>query len=130
MMRAFIRSLIVDDPTLQALNVTPAGVFMGDADTPQERPFVQLRWGGTTPGVGAVDRRSLVVWVHDNPGDYTRVDAVLTRIKALFKGVAAAPHSSGWISQLDWVNDSDDLTDDGHGTITRNTTHTLIGSGN
>ncbi len=129
-MRAMIRQLLISDPTLQSLNVVPEAVFMGDADTPQERPFIQLRWGGTTPGIGGVDRRALITWVHDRPGDYTRIDAILRRVRQLYDQVAGAEHESGWTSQIDWVNDSDDLSDDGHGTITRNTTHTLIGSGN
>jgi hypothetical protein len=130
-MRAYIRGLLLGDATLESLGiVSPEQVFAGDADTPMERPFIQLRWGGVTPGIGGVDPRGLVTWVHDNPGDYARIDAVLRRVKALYAGVYGVAHETGWLTQIDWVNDTDDLTDDGHGTITRNTTHTLIGSGN
>lgn len=129
-MRAYIAGLLVADATLAAQGVVQAGVISGDVDTPADRPFVQLRWGQATPGLSTVDNRVLVIWVHDTPGDYTRIDTIVRRIKEIFRGVSAQPHETGWITEIQWVTDSDDLTDDGHGTITRTTTHNLVSSGN
>ena len=129
-MRTLIRQVLIADPTLIGFGVAPGAVLAGDVDTPAERPFLNLRWGATTPGMDVVDRRSLVIWVHDKPGDYTRIDSIIRRIKSLFGALAGEAHSSGWLSQVEWVTDSNDLVDDGHGTITRTTTHNLVGSGN
>lgn len=122
--------MLVADAMLTTLGVTEAGVIAGDVDTPSARPFVQLRWGQATPGLSTVDNRVLVIWVHDVPGDYEKIDAIIRRIKQLFQGIAGAQHAFGWITVVEWVTDSDDLTDDGHGTITRTTTHNLVSSGN
>lgn len=129
-MRTVIAQALMNDATLAGLGITSAGVYSGDVDTPQERPFIQLRWGQTTPGLDAVDNRVLVVWVHDRPGDYTTIDSIVRRIKEIFRSIEATQHDAGWILKIEWVTDSDDLTDDGHGTITRTTTHNLVASGN
>lgn len=129
-MRTVIRQAIANDVTLAGLGVVPSGVLAGDVDTPTERPFIQLRWGETSPGLSTVDNRVLAIWVHDQPGDYTRIDSIIRRIKQIFDGLTPVQHSTGWLLEIEWVTDSDDLTDDGHGTITRTTTHTLVGSGN
>lgn len=129
-MRTVIAQALMNDATLAGLGITSEGVYAGDVDTPQERPFIQLRWGQTTPGLDTVDNRVLVVWVHDRPGDYIAIDAIVRRIKDIFRSLEATQHASGWILKIEWVTDSDDLTDDGHGTITRTTTHNLVASGN
>jgi hypothetical protein len=128
-MRTVIRSTIADDLGLRQLGVVPDAVYAGDIDTPPERPFIQLRWGGTAPGVGAVGVRQLAVWVHDAPNDYTRIDGILRRVRFLMSSLVGVVHDSGWLTQVDWNTDSDDLSDDGHGTITRNSTYTVVGSG-
>lgn len=130
--RSWVRSIITADATLLGLGVVAAGVLAGDVDTPRDRPFINIRWGVTTPGVGGVDRRSVVVWVHDKPGDYTRIDTILKRIKFLLAAqptAGTADMGGGYAVGLQWLTDSDDLVDDGHGTITRTTTHLLVGSG-
>jgi hypothetical protein len=130
MMRALIRQALIGDATLAGLGVVAPGVISGDVDTPAERPFLQLRWGQTTPGLSTVDRRVLIIWVHDKPGNYSRIDSIIRQIKVILAGLEADQHSSGWLLKTEWITDSEDLTDDGHGTITRTTTHNLVGSGN
>lgn len=140
-MREIIRAALVNDATLQGLGVAVDGsnVYAGNVDTPTQRPFLQMRWGGADPGVGrgagAMAKRGLVIWVHDTAdqfggGDYARIDSIIRRIKAIFADFVAEVWSDGAVSVIDWLVDSDDLSDDGHGTITRNTTFAVVGTGN
>ena|SRR5688500_5943102 len=128
-MRALVRLALIQDPTLITLGVVPEGVFAGDVDTPDQRPFLQLRWSNTTPGVDVVSRRDLVIWVHDNAGDYERIDSVIRRIKTIMSQLVGVPHAAGYLMVCEWTGDSADLTDDGHGTITRTTSFSIVGTG-
>lgn len=133
-MRSLIRSRILADGQLAAAGVLPAGTLAGQVDTPTERPFLNLIWGDTGEGLAVVKRRLLTVWVHDNPGDYWRIDQILVRLRSVLTGIEAtawteAGGQSGWVTAVRWEGDSGDLTDDGHGTIVRTSSYSIIGSG-
>lgn len=133
-MREIIVAAIRGSADITDLGVASEAVFAGDIDTPTQRPFIQLRWGSTTPGMGTpgrgMDRRGLVIWVHDQPNDYTRIDQIIRAMKRMFYDLVATPDGAGdWLSQMDYVGDSDDLSDDGHGTICRTSTWTIVGTG-
>lgn len=121
---------IVADPTLNSLGITSASSFAVDVDTPPTRPFLQLRWGRNDVGLDVVTRRNLVIWAHDEPGDYSiAVDPIILRLRALLPGLEGQSNGSGHLIAVEWAGDSEDLTDDGHGTITRNVSFSLVGSG-
>lgn len=128
-MRTIVRLALTADAPLATLGVVPEGVLSGDVDTPEQRPFIQLRWNNTSPGLDVVSRRDLVVWIHDMPGDYDRIDSVIRRIKTVMASLVGVAHSSGHLMVAEWTGDSADLTDDGHGTITRTTSFSLVGTG-
>lgn len=128
-MRALIRTRIIGDPQLKALGVTSAGTLAGQVDTPTARPFLNLIWGDTSPGQSVVSRRLLTIWVHDVPNDYSRIDSIILRLKAVLSAIEAERGSSGWVSLVEWQGDSGDLNDAGHGTIVRTSTFRIIGSG-
>jgi hypothetical protein len=130
-MRTMIYHALANDATLRSLGVDANAFYAGDIDTPDERPFVNLRWGLTqaVPSIGAVAPRQLAIWVHDTPNDYARIDAIIRRIKQIFAGLVGARHELGYITVIEWNGDSDDGKDDGHGTIFRSTGHSIIGSG-
>jgi len=75
-MRALIYQAIIGDVQLNALGIVDDSSFAVDVDTPQSRPFLQLRWGINEVGMNhtAVTRRNLTIWAHDTPGDYGRID--------------------------------------------------------
>lgn len=128
-MRIAIPEMILEDPTLQALGVDT--VLTGDVDTPMGRLFINLRWGQSIPGVWDSNRHSLVIWVHDEPNDYSRIVKILKRLRVMFReyeGGRTTFDSGAYISAIDWVSESSDLIDEGHGTITRQTTFEIIGS--
>lgn len=128
-MRALVRFALVNDATLQSLGFVAEGILAGDIDTPEQRPFIQLRWSTTTPGLDVVSRRNLVVWVHDTPGDYDRIDRSIRRIRQVLTGLVGAQHDFGHLMVCEWTGDSEDLADDGHGTITRTTSFSIVGTG-
>lgn len=131
-MRELVYQTIANDTQLHALGLTVDAVSSGDVDSPAERPYVVLRWGETTPGVDKdtrrVNSRNLVVWIHDQPGDYTRIDQILKRIRTVLIGLYAAQTSTGWLTGVDWTTDSSDLSDDVTGTIARTSAYQVIGS--
>jgi hypothetical protein len=126
-MRALIRNAIATDPTLMGLGVALSNVLSGDVDTPQGRPFINLRWGTTSEGLAHVTRRNLTIWVHDRPGDYdAKIDPIIRRLRVILPGLEGVAHPYG---SVEWAGDSEDLVDDGHGTIARTTSYSLVGSG-
>lgn len=129
-MRALVRSAIIADATLITLGVVGPGTFAVDVDTPPQRPFLQLRWGRTDPGLSVVNRRNLVIWVHDKPGDYTlRIDPICIRLRSVLAALVGQSNGLGHVVDVEWLGDSEDLVDDGHKTIARTTSFSLVGSG-
>ncbi len=130
-MRSLIAQTILADATLTGLGVVEETLFAGDVDTPPNVLWLNLRWGQVpaVPSVAAMATRNLTIWVHDEPNDYSKIDQVVRRLRELLPGIEAAEHDSGWINSIRWAGDSDDLTDDGHGTITRTTSYTIVGTG-
>jgi hypothetical protein len=129
-MRALVRAAIIADATLNSLGIDSDNAFAVDVDTPADRPFLQLRWGRNDVGLDVVTRRNLVVWVHDKPGDYTvRIDPIILRLRTLLAGLEGQSNGLGHLIAVEWAGDSEDLIDDGHKTITRNASFSLVGSG-
>jgi hypothetical protein len=128
-MRALIRQAIIADATMAGYGINGANSFAVDVDTPQSRPFLQLRWGRNDAGIDRVTIRNLVVWVHDKPGDYALIDGILLRLRDLIPSLVGESNGTGHLVDVTWAGDSEDLADDGHGTITRNSSFILVGSG-
>lgn len=139
-LRALLRDALVGDSALRLLlgaatdAEAEAAVYAGNADSAQERPFVNLKWQETSPGMETVDRRPVVVWVHDRPDDYGVVDAILRRVREILTGdaligVEAPDSTGGWSVDVQWTGDSPDGFDPDRGTIWRTGTYTVTGSG-
>lgn len=139
-MRADIRLALLGDATIQhvlskagkqpAVIAATSGADgdLGDAVLP--RPHLILRWGSLSPGIGPVNRKDLTVWAHDEPGDYGDIETLLNRVRAVLTDMVAKPLSNGgWLTCVEWQGDSEDGYDDGPGTITRNGTYIITGSG-
>ena len=135
-MRTLVAEALKNDPVLQTMGLVGTAVLTGDVDTPQERPFVNLKWGASNPGLRQTSTANnlVTVWVHDTPNDYSRIFAMLTRIRTVLQAIEAqhwqetspwdagnpsAVSSQGWLYDMRWQTDSTDLVDEGHGTIAR-----------
>lgn len=102
----------------------------GGIDSPPvARPFIEIRAGtkirGPFPGVS---QQYATIWVHDAPGDYMLIDSLIEQIKDALSGSSREAS----VSETDgvscrWMSDSQELADDGYGTITRNTQFQLNG---
>lgn len=130
-----VRDLIFDtlkvDSVLNGLGIDEAHMFnSNDADTPNERPFMVFRWGQTSAGMDVMRRRSLQVWVHDNPSDYSTIDKALERVRDVLTSLFGVNvlSSDKWVAQIDWELDSDDLSDDIQQTVTRYSQFNVVGS--
>lgn len=132
---ANIRQVIFDrlanDSVLNGLGFNEENIFnSNDVDTPIVRPFMVLRWGLTTEGMDVVRVRSLTVWIHDQPSDYSLIDSGLERVRAILTNVIGTytGDDDKWVLQIDWTGDSEDLSDDVQTTITRNSSYSVVGS--
>lgn len=128
-MRTYIRMALVNDAVLAGLGVVDAGVVSGDADSNTERPLLNLQWGETTPGMGPVNRRFLVIWAHDVPGSYERIDKIVRRIRIIMASLIGGTSGGGHLVLVEWVTDSSDLRNDDRGTILRTSTYRVVASG-
>jgi len=128
-MRTIVRSAIINDVPLQALGVLPAATLSGDVDTPEGRPFLNLKWGSNLPSFKEQTTvvTTLAVWVHDSPADYARIDSILARLRVLLPSLAGVVSGISEIQVIEWLNDGPDAQDDGHRTIVKVATFQCVG---
>lgn len=107
--------------------------LLGDrvySDVPEHplKPFAVIRIGNEVPELHQREGASstfAAVWVHDEPGSYTRIDDVLALIR---EAVLAKSDQSGVdIFQAIWTGDSQDLADDFRKTFVKTTSYRLVG---
>lgn len=121
-MRIVVREALLADSALQALGFTEGhSILSGDLDSPEARPFLNLKWGETlrAPFGGVVRQTVLAIWVHDQPNDYDRIDLICARLRILVPSLLAMTDVSDYVSQIAWTGDGPDLKDEGHRTIVR-----------
>jgi hypothetical protein len=129
--RDYVFDVLKNDSVLNGLGFNDQTMYNNnDADTPNVRPFMVFKWGQTSPGMDVMRVRSLQVWFHDSPSDYTNIDTALERVRNVLQlsfGVNIGTPSK-WVAQIDWELDSDDLDDDVQRTIARYSQYQVIGS--
>lgn len=113
-------------------SVVPVAQIKGagslDSD-PGPRPFIVIRIGterrGPFPGVSYCDA---MLWVHDEPGDYLRIDNILQIVKDFLvpNGREEPVPNAGGIA-ITWQGHSSELADEGFRTIMRNASYQLTG---
>lgn len=127
-MRRLVYQALTADATLMGL--LPGGLA-GDRTTgvPDVLPFGVLTLEGPTPGIGAHRTWRLTVWVHSEREDFTAIDQVLKRVKAVMNTLAPRTLNSIWLTDVTWEGDSPDLHDEDRGTNVRTSAFLLAGSG-
>lgn len=111
--------------------LVPVGSLYGSGalqGAPAAKPFVVLRFGVERPllkdGFNPVATgQFLTVYVHDNPGDFLRINQILAAVRVALVGQVIGP---GGIC-VEWLGDSDDLADDVYKTNMRNGEYQLLG---
>lgn len=114
------------------LALLPASSIFGSGSmtgAPANKPFVVLTFGPETSefndgGRSAATGQIMSAYVHDEPGDYQQIGAILLAIRDTLVG-PVADVINGTFCQ--WQGDSSDLADDKFGTIMRNGEFKLTG---
>lgn len=107
--------------------LVPAARIFGSGSVqgvPKDKPFIILTFGARVAPIPTAHRQTVTVWVHDEPGDYLRIDQILAEIRSVLEGQVSSAGAIG----CRWSGDSTDLADDAYGTITRNSSYDLVGS--
>ena len=69
----------------------------------------------------------VTVWLHSKGRDYGPIDDGLEVVKYVLEDAVHLLGGDGWIlTQADWRGDSQDLFDDGYGTITKNSAFDVV----
>lgn len=113
-------------PLLPATSMFGSGSMNG---APAARPFLYVAYGADTPelrddGKPVANSQVMTVYVHDEPGDYTRIDQILVLVKTALEGQVV--DGINGIFAI-WQGASPDLADDRFQTIVRNAEFRLVG---
>lgn len=131
-MRSLVYHVLSSDAVLMGL--LPGGLYGDRAlDTiPASRPFAVLMHEGPNPVPASGYRLSQVrstLWVHDDVGDYTRIDSALKLAREIVLAAVPRVYQGIWLIEAEWLGNSPDLSDDVRGTNTKNAAFLLTGSG-
>lgn len=130
MSRVWVYQTLINNPALTAIAADRG--FQGESmdGSPHTKPFWVYRFGNASPDndVHSAKRQYFTVYCHDEayPGDYTRVDAMLTAVINAFK--AAPPSPTDHILEARYLETSSDQDDREMGTILRYIRFQLIQS--
>lgn len=128
--RASVQMLLEEDLALgQPLHeMGYTSVYASNSvDTPGDHQFIIVRWEDMDQQFATFGPQRLSIWLHTRDQDYTDIDSGLERVKALLGEALHVPGGDGWtLTQADWRGDSQDLIDDGFGTLTRNSSFDVV----
>jgi hypothetical protein len=93
-------------------------------DTPTDKPFIVCRLDPSVPDIPGAMFQDLVLWIHDEPGSYLRIDTLIQTIRENLDGVQV--NDPEGIAVV-WQGDSPDMADDLRGTILRTSSYRLAG---
>lgn len=124
--REWLHQTLVGDDVLVAL--LPGGVYQAESfdevhPVPQEKPYLVHRAGEPDSmiredEVPVIISQPFTLWVHDRPGTYDNIDAVLERLRTTLGTAVGAVGEP--VFRARWLGSSGDLVDDAMGTIVRN----------
>lgn len=86
---------------------------------PHEKPFIMYRQTSDVQNFRGDDgdvirQKGYMIFAHDVPGDYMRIDTVIDRLRVLFGDVTDQAEG---VVRSTWLETSDDLRDEDMGTI-------------
>lgn len=96
---------------------------------PSVKPFCVLMYEGPNPGMSRVRQMTLRAWVHDEPGDYLRIEEALKYLRDLLPTGLPRRQGDIWLMEAQWLGDSADLYDETRRTNVKNAVFLLTGSG-
>lgn len=119
--RVWLHQTLLGDATL--VGMVPGGFASTTHQevTPALKPFLIHRVLAHRPATRGDDdditrAESFLLFVHDVPGDYMKIDDILARMKVLLQNYKNAEQG---IARVTWIEDSEDFRDEDMGTILR-----------
>jgi len=117
-MRTVLYQTLIGQPDFTDL--VPGGVHeigsLVSTKLPTHRPFAVLRVSFTQQRIRRLGKVTYAaVWVHDNVGTYSNIDAALVQAR---KALENAPSADNFL-EARWIEESVDFRDDDLGTIVR-----------
>jgi len=125
--RAWLYQTLTAHPTVLSLVPAQRIHAAGSLEAREEvKPFIVIRLGFNFPELNEADTPEITaqeaaIWVHDEPGSYKRIDAILDAVRAALVGQVPTAVACSW------QGDSGELADPDQGTIVRNSTYRLLG---
>lgn len=117
--RELVYAALTGDSALNALGIDEDSCWAaGSFDGPQPTPFMVVRWNATNRGIGPVNSAPVTLLVHDTPGSYDAIRAILRRSREVMLALAASGTAANWIAAVEWQGDSGDFSDEAYRTIT------------
>lgn len=119
--RVWVHQRMTTNAPFMALIPGGAASTTAQEVTPDSKPFIIHRSLAHRPSTRGDDNditraESFLIFVHDVPGDYLKIDNIIKELKTLFNN--AKDEASG-IARCTWVEDSEDFRDEDMGTILR-----------
>lgn len=128
--RAAVHSLLEDDlePGQPLAELGYTSVYASNSvDSPEDTMFLVIRWEAKDVAFSRRGPQRMTIWAHTRDLDYTDLDLALERIKDLVEAQTHRRGADDWIlTQADWRGDSQDLRDDGFGTLTRHAAFDVV----
>lgn len=126
--RTALFEYVTSDTEMNALGFTVDNTWNANAvDSPEARPFLIIAWGASSPVLRSRGPQTVRFWVHDRPYDYTKIDKAIKRLDILMENAVQVVGSDGSVlTAADPMGISEDLADDGYGTIVKNTTWSVL----
>lgn len=124
---SLVYAALSQDAALNALGIDADSCWAaGSFDGPQPTPFMVIRWGLVTRGIGPSNPATVTLFVYDDPGSYERTNAILLRARAVMLGLSATGTASNWITSVQWLGDSEEGNDDAYRTLMRNAEFSVV----
>jgi hypothetical protein len=110
-MRGIVYNLLTEDAAL-LVDIPKARWFSSGAalDLP-EKPFAVIHWGERTGISRNLSARTLRVNIHDNRGDYTRIERVLDQVEDVLLPQIDVKQGASRITEIQWLMRSGELVD-------------------
>lgn len=94
---------------------SPGAVGLAVPGDSPDRPFAQIRWAPSNPGVQPsypVLQQVAAIWIHDNPGTMTLIDAAVEALRKNLPGTAPQSFEGMKVMECRWLGNSEDFYDD------------------
>jgi hypothetical protein len=112
--RDTIATILNNSETLRSLGLPADSIYQADTvDSPEQRPFIVIRWGDDETGMGKTTTRPFDLWVYDEFGDYNRADQIARAAAAELVALEQVPTDTGWIMSVLDRRKGGDLADEG-----------------